>query len=50
LQHQLPLEAVEFGFSPAFRILLHYRQRLGDHPQPIVRLATLRRALGQRAQ
>src|SRR4029453_11420541 len=50
LQPQLPLEAVEFGFGPAFLILLHQSQRLGDHSQPVLRLATLRRALCQRAQ
>jgi hypothetical protein len=50
LQPQLPLEAVEFGCGPAFLILLHQRQRRGAHSPPVLRLATLRRALGHRTQ
>ena len=50
LQRELPLEAIEFCFVPAFLILLHHSQRLGDHPQPFFGLAALRIALGQRAQ
>ena len=50
VKKEFPLDPIQLGFVPAFLILLHHSQSLGDHPQPFFRLAALPIALGQHTQ